>query len=259
MTGLENLIKIGQATEADRRAGQLGLFGGTPETSETDFRLPEATEWTQKEKLSREKDVLGFFLSGHPLQSSKKTLDRYSTHQLDEIGRLEDKQNVIVGGAVNSLRVTITRKGRSAGQKMAMFRIMGLEACSVQAVCFAESFKSVADRIAEDSICLFTAVVDASREEASLRVQKIEPVEDLLADRVTAVILTLVRPDAQLLERLKASVRDLSGSTPLYLSFPGTDDDAELIRCGAQFKIKVDEESLDRLGALVGQKNVHCR
>jgi hypothetical protein len=166
---------------------------------------------------------------------------------------------VKVGGAVAGLRTTVARKGRFAGQKMAMFRIQGLEACSIQAVCFPEDFKNLADRMADDAIGLFTGVLDNSREEPSLRVQQLELVEDLLARRVTSVILTLVAPEESLLSSLRELVREMPGSTPLYLKFTGRNGRAELIRCGANYKIAVTEESLDRLGALVGHDHVHCR
>ncbi|MFH0946166.1 MAG: DNA polymerase III subunit alpha [Planctomycetota bacterium] len=259
LKGLESLVKIGQTTQTDRQAGQLALFGTTPKTSETDFRLPEVPEWPEKEKLAREKAVLGFYLSGHPLRARKKTLDRFSTHQLAELTGLADRAEVTVGGAVAGLRSRITRKGRSAGKKMAMFRIVNDDGGSVSAVCFAEDFENCEQHVEDDAICLFSGLIDSSREEPSLRVRRVEPVEQVLARRVDRVILTLEAADEPFLERLRQIVLELPGEVPLYLKFirPGGDD--QLIRCGSSYKIKVTEESLDALGTLVGQDHVRCR
>ena len=254
---IERLVRIGQRHQADRRAGQLSLFAAAV-SAESDLRLPEVGEWPDREKLAREKDALGFFLTDHPLRSYSVTLARFATHGLTDLTELEDKTEVTIGGVVNAMRITVTKRGRSAGQKMALFRIAGLEGTPVQAVCFSEDYKKAQDALEDDAVCLFTGTIDTQREEPSMRVTMVEPVHEVLTRRVARVILTIDHDDESALGAIRECLGEHRGNVPVYLRFPEADDD-RLVRCGSNFKISVSEESLDAMAMVVGRDNVICR
>ena len=254
---LDKLIKIGHDKQSDQKAGQMSLFGALEESASVDMKLPDVDEWPMREKLRREKEALGLYLSNNPLTQHSKTLRRFSTHEIGLFGELEDRTEVTVGGAVQSLRTVITKKGRSAGKKLAMFRVQGVDGTTCSAVCFAEDYERHAEALIDDEVCLFRGTVDNSRDEISLRVIEATPIESVLARQVQSVIVTLHTPDDDLLGAIKQVIEAHNGSTPVYLSFPGTNgSDRELIRCGQRFKLRVDEDALEALGHVVGQDQV---
>ena len=75
-------MQAGAAAASDRRSGQMGLFGGDdddqPRGAAAD--LPDVPSGTQRERLAKEKEVLGFYLSSHPLAEHEKTLAAYCSH-----------------------------------------------------------------------------------------------------------------------------------------------------------------------------------
>ncbi len=255
---LDLLLRIGQAAQRDRKAGQLTLFGAVAAPA-AGLRLPDVPEWPDREKLAREKAALGFYLSGSPLRSHARTLGWFSSHSLDDLPAASSQDEITVGGMVQGLRTRTTRRGRAAGQKMALFRIAGLDGPPLQAVCFPEDYRRAAQDLADDAICLFSGTLDATREEPTLRVVKVEPFQQILSRRVERVILTVPKPDDELLARIQSCIKRNAGSVPVYLLLPRAQAGHDLIRCGAKFQVKVTEEALDAFAELVGAENVKVR
>ncbi len=112
--GLDVAIETGAAVQRDREIGQVNLFGDASEGGPALPEIPDAAPWTEQERLGHEKEVLGFYVTGHPLQSFAPALARYSdttaTAVADKVGR-----EVRVGGLVTSLRETRTRRGQTMG------------------------------------------------------------------------------------------------------------------------------------------------
>ncbi|MBI4881505.1 MAG: DNA polymerase III subunit alpha [Planctomycetes bacterium] len=255
---LDTLLRIGQAVQRDRKAGQLTLFAASA-APEAGLRLPDVPEWPEREKLAREKAALGFYLSGSPLSAHARTLGWFSSHGLADLPAPGGHAEVTVGGMVQGLRTRTTKRGRAAGQKMALFRITGLEGAPLQAVCFAEDYRRAAQDLVDDAICLFSGTMDASREEPTLRVVKVEPFQQILARRVERVILTVQEPDDPLLARIQACIKKNAGSVPVYLLLQRPQGGHDLVRCGARFQVKVTEEALEAFAELVGAENVKLR
>jgi DNA polymerase-3 subunit alpha len=130
---LDAALETGAAAQRDRDIGQSQLFGG-PAGARGAAVLPDAPPWTEQERLSHEKEVLGFYVTGHPLDAWAAELARFTdasaTTAADRVGR-----EVRVGGLLTLLRETRTRRGAT----MAFGTIEDL-AGSVELVIFAEPF-----------------------------------------------------------------------------------------------------------------------
>ncbi|HEX5066559.1 MAG TPA: DNA polymerase III subunit alpha [Myxococcota bacterium] len=107
---LDAALEAGAASQRDREIGQESLFGGSTGTVRAEPTLAEAAEWTDRQRLEGEKEVLGFYVTGHPLAAVAAELRRFTdTHGGDTEGR--EGRDVRVGGIVTSLRETRTRRG----------------------------------------------------------------------------------------------------------------------------------------------------
>jgi DNA polymerase-3 subunit alpha len=109
-TGLDAALEAGAAAQRDREIGQESLFAlGGSEPAATP-ELPEAPAWTDRQRLAYEKEILGFYVTGHPLAAVEDRLRRFSDVTSDETEGREGRE-VRAGGLLTGLRETRTRRG----------------------------------------------------------------------------------------------------------------------------------------------------
>jgi DNA polymerase-3 subunit alpha len=107
---LDAALEAGAASQRDREIGQASLFGATPGSARPEPALAETAEWSDRQRLEGEKEVLGFYVTGHPLAAVAAQLRRFTdTTCADRAGR--EGRDVRVGGIVTALRETRTRRG----------------------------------------------------------------------------------------------------------------------------------------------------
>jgi DNA polymerase-3 subunit alpha len=132
--GLDAALEAGAAAQRDRAIGQKSLFGERAGVGAPEPPLPEAPPWTDQERLANEKDVLGFYVTGHPLGAVAGALRRFAdVTAANSEGR--EGREVRAGGLLVSLRETRTRRGDT----MAFASLEDLEG-SFDLVVFAEPY-----------------------------------------------------------------------------------------------------------------------
>ena len=127
---IDRALQGGASAAADRRSGQKGLFGDdeedTPETIAKD--LPDLPEWDQKDRLAKEKEVLGFYLTSHPLAEHAKKLTAYCSHTTVEATALKHREKVMLGGMIASIKHSHTKNPKpGAPSRYAMFDLEDTE------------------------------------------------------------------------------------------------------------------------------------
>jgi len=113
LAAVESAVEIGQRAWRDRRNGQAGLFAAAwhePETVESP--LPNVPEWGLQQKLAYEKEVLGFYVTGHPLDQYAEKIKELATHTSDTLEDLPRGAEVAVGGLLTSIQRRRNRDGR---------------------------------------------------------------------------------------------------------------------------------------------------
>jgi len=106
---LENLLEWSRETQKTRINGQKGLFEGMKFSN--DFKLFSAVPASKKEKLSWEKELLGLFVSSHPLEGFRKILEK-KTVSISKISAIPVSRRVKIGGVISSIKKIITRMGK---------------------------------------------------------------------------------------------------------------------------------------------------
>jgi DNA polymerase-3 subunit alpha len=108
--GLDTALEAGAALQRDREIGQESLFGGTGGAPATEPQLVDAPPWTDRQRLEYEKEVLGFYVTGHPLAAVAPLLQRFANVSAGETEG-KDGREVRAGGIITALRETRTRRG----------------------------------------------------------------------------------------------------------------------------------------------------
>ncbi|MFA9480165.1 DNA polymerase III subunit alpha [Phycisphaerales bacterium AB-hyl4] len=185
LEALDAAIQAGQRAAKDRTSGQMNFFGGLAEEAEADtgtvveapaVTLPRVEPWSTNEALKYEKEVLGFYVSSHPLDQHGDALYRYSSCTIEQISQLAAEVQVTVGGMLTRVRPTFVKKGRSAGQKMAMLTIEDGKN-SIDAVVFADTYATTYHALELDKVVFLKGKVDRRREEPSIVVDQVVPIE----------------------------------------------------------------------------------
>ncbi|WP_161889237.1 DNA polymerase III subunit alpha [Pontibacter russatus] len=110
MSLLEKAVRYGNNYQAEQQAAQQSLFGGSAAVASPLPKIPEVHIWTQAEMLRREKEVVGFYMSGHPLDQFKLEIDSYCTCPLDKIEEYKNR-DVNVAGMVSEVVIRTAKNG----------------------------------------------------------------------------------------------------------------------------------------------------
>lgn len=109
--GYEKFIERSESARKDKDLGQESLFGLIEDSSEEKLELPVVEPWSPSARLNCEKEVLGFYLSDHPLNGYGAVLGRLTTCEISDLSKFETKKRVLIGGIIGQFREMFTRKG----------------------------------------------------------------------------------------------------------------------------------------------------
>ncbi len=260
MAAIDRAMQSGAAVLADRKSGQRGLFEGDSDdsASATNVALPNLPEFPEKEKLAMEKEVLGFYLTSHPLSQHEATLRTFCSHTSTQLANLEHRTEVLVGGLLAAIKFSHTKNPRpgSTHTKYAMWDLEDLDGI-VRCILWPEQFAEFGELVKADAILALRANVDRrpGAEEINLIVQELIPFEELSA-RFSNGVLIRVREDVHgtdVLTPLREIVRGYPGTKPLRLRLELADGSCVTMMCGS--RVTLDPELGRRVNDLLGQGN----
>ncbi len=192
VAAMESAIQAGQRAASDRDSGQMNFFGGAAGDDAPDalpeVTLPNITPWSKQELLKHEKAVLGFYVSSHPMDEHRDTLQRYSTCSIADVAQLRAETQVILGGMLTRVRPTFTR---ASGKKMAHLTLED-KTGPIDAVVFPRTYDVVAPLLENDRIVFLQGKVDRKRETPQLLVDEVIPIENA-AEQLTRAVMIVLR------------------------------------------------------------------
>src|ERR1035437_2158642 len=177
LEALDDAMAAGQATQRDRLSGQTSLFDMGSDAGALDRPLPQVPEALSRERLHWEKELLGLYLSEHPLGSMADQIAQFVTaYSSDLKDESLDGQRVVMGGIVTGLRTVMTR----AKDTMAVATFEDLQG-TVEVVVFPRMYVTSGATFAEGAILLVAGRVDHRGEETSLLADAVWVWEDAAA------------------------------------------------------------------------------
>ncbi len=149
LLALDGAIESGNRAAKDRDCGQAGLFGGGPEEEHPEPALPRANDWTLKEKLQGEKELLGFYVTGHPLDNYEEKIADLATHDSTKLEGLEKGNEVALCGMITGVQKRRNREG-----KPWISFVIEDRAGSIDAMVFTTQYEKLAPAVVEDQAVL---------------------------------------------------------------------------------------------------------
>ncbi len=180
VASIEQALSAGASLAADKAAGQGALFGlGAPVATASKpaaGTLARATPWNEAETLAFEKEVIGFYVSSHPLDRWRKWSSAFTTTTTAGTKELTQDTRVVLAAMVQSSRTLVVKQGRSAGQKMAILTVEDLSgAC--EAVVFTEAFARYGHLAEAEKVVFVLGRIDTKKGEPQIIVDRLAPIE----------------------------------------------------------------------------------
>ena len=147
MAVTDSAMEHAQKTQKDAALGQHGLFGvfQQDDAPQAEKPLPNIPDWDEHQRLGHEKEILGFFITGHPLEKYREKLldfNALSTTEVAELKSSTGRDEVLIGGILKNIRVAKSKKGDLYAQGQ-LEDMNG----SVDVLCFADAYKRLADKL----------------------------------------------------------------------------------------------------------------
>ncbi len=240
--------KVSGPIVSDRRAeaaGQFSLFGGDAEVAQIDESVLAGEEFDKPELLRFEKEMLGSFVSDHPLLEVADALRAQSTHEIGDLDGADDGELVTVGGIIGG----VNRKFTKRGEPYAQFRLEGL-AAGVEVVAFPSVYEADPDLIAPDRIVVVGGRIDRRGRELQIRANDVR--EPIIEGRTPTPVeassvvndLTAAACTDAVLSKMAELLRSRPGPAPVRVRFHST----EGVR-----PLDMGEFRVDSSGALMGE------
>ncbi|MBA4031983.1 MAG: DNA polymerase III subunit alpha [Planctomyces sp.] len=277
---IERAVQSAQALQRDKLRGQKNLFGGDDDAADPSEKassavLPETIEWSHREKLAHEREVLGFYLTSHPLTEQAEHIGRYTSHKALQLADLEDGVEVVLGGMVSSIKKATTKKpSRNGHSKYVNFDLEDPTGV-VRCIMWPEQFANAGEKVVADEIRFVKGKVDKRSREPNVVIDQIWTLEEIERDFTKSIAIKFQRGlhDARVIQRVKDILGKHPGKSEVIIVVDSVDADepTQRLRYMAQkpLGVKVScnrdlrDELLDALGeghiSLVAEKRVSQR
>jgi DNA polymerase-3 subunit alpha len=208
----------------DRAMGQDSLFISDDDdaTSVTYPTLPAATPLSRSEKLALEREVLGIYVSDHPLRGLERILTKQATHNCGEIAELEEGQAVKLSGVIASTRAILTKTGKKM-MSLTLEDFGGITRCIV----FASSYEKFRDILHKDKLVVINGEItinerggEKSSEIRLFDVKELDGSLDMVLDETPmsgSVLVKLGRATQSDMHRLYSLLKDHPGDHEVYI------------------------------------------
>ncbi len=175
-TRLPALMEAAQEDARRRESGQFSLFGGGvgAAAAKPGARQAEAPAWSRRERLTYEREALGFYITGHPLDEFAGEVSLYANVSTTGIGSLKAGAEVKVGGIVSALKEKTTKRG----EKMAIVTLEDLDGI-VEVVVFPEAYRANREALAADGPIFLVGRVDADETSSKVIAEEIFRMEHI--------------------------------------------------------------------------------
>jgi DNA polymerase-3 subunit alpha len=258
---IDRALQAGSAAAADRRSGQMGLFGDDEEeTADAVARdLPIVPPWDPRESLAKEKEVLGYYLTSHPLAEHQQKLQAYCSHTTTQAALLKNRTEVMLGGMIAAIKHSHTKNPKpGAPSKYAMFDLEDTDGM-MRCICWPEQFAQFGKLIEADAICVLRGAIDKREgsEEANFIVNEVIPLSELEARYTRGIRVRLYEEThgVKKLEMLYEILRGYPGECQFELMLCLADGRRLSCRCD-NFRVANNPEMKNRVEELLGADNI---
>jgi DNA polymerase-3 subunit alpha len=257
IAALDQALHEAQLRQQDRASGQESLFGDPSQAQAAPPpSLPDVEPWSESDRLAKEKEVVGFFISGHPLQRFRDEAQLFGTRTTATLG-VWSEHRVTAAVVVTAVKRRISKKTGAEYARLTLEDFHG----TAEAIVFPDAWGKLSSVIVPDAALLLTggySTRDRGEDRAPFIVELAQPLEGLRTSGAMGVAVEWSKgdgPDGDAARALKALCAAHPGPAPVFVEWSdGNGATAHLRARGTQ--VALEEDFLDALRQLVGGDRV---
>ena len=253
---LDTLLRYGALYQQEQAQAMNSLFGGANEVEIAHPPVPKAERWPAIEKLNRERDLVGIYLSAHPLDEYDVVLNNLCNTHCSEIGRdadktvLEKREEITFGGIVTKV---VERFSQKSGKPFGFVTIEDFESSGELAL-FGDDWLRWNNMLKENYTVYVTAKMTERFRNSGmkeLKVQNVEQLYDVKAKRIERLTLTMNAYDItdETVANLTSMIQANTGDTPLFVQINTGGPEDNILLGSKAYKVNVDRKFLQSLAA----------
>lgn len=260
LASIEDVLSYASRKQEEERLNQVSLFGNG--SSGGGFvhepKLRDCPPWTNIERLNKERELIGFYLSGHPLDRFKEDVQLFANHSLsiDELSDMKERENIKVVAIITSVKRITDRKGRP----MAFVQVEDLQGSS-EVLVFSEVYDRNQGLIAPDTVILIEGTVSQRDSQPKIIANSLERVENLREKFQSQLQLNINLDTSEIsdddLKEMANLFGSYAGETPVKLQIKSTYSSKPIKMNVRKYVVEPTNELLKELRNVVGQESVH--
>jgi len=255
MASLDKIMDISQALQRDRDNGQISIFhamGSNGAGAVAAIELPQIEEWHESQLLSYEKEAIGFYISGHPLEKYMKELKYLTNTDTNDIKEKQDEAEVSIAGIVTVVREINTKKG----DRMAFATLEDLNG-SLEVILFSDVYKNSSSYLGGDVPVIVKGKIDKGEDSVKIIASALYPLEQAKAAFVNTVHIKADanRIKADSMEKIRGVFNIHTGKSPVYFHLLWSDREV-VVAASDEFKVDSSEKFIKDIETLLGEGSV---
>ena len=256
MSLIDRCMEAGHRLQTDRELGQVSLFDIVSGDFEPVILVEPMEDYPASEILSMEREMLGFYISGHPMEVYRSKIDRFISHHIAELEHVKDGESVIIAGIITNIKPTVTKR-----KEMMAYVTLEDTTGSAVVMVFPRSYNQYAPLLDLEKVLIVKATVRQQEEEIRLFCENIQEVDETLLKEVEEQPLAgkvcLRLPECEDVDKLLLRIRGVfsryPGGCPVYLDFGNGD----VLRIDGKLWVKVSQDLVSDLSLLCGTDNIN--
>ena len=245
---MEKAVEVAAQKQKDELTGQLGLFGEVEMQQADDIALPNIPEWPKDQILALEKEITGFYITGHPLDQYREKLNKYSNiNQLNNENY--DGKTVKIAGLITSLKRLTTKKG----DNMCFLEVEDFTD-KIEVVVFPKIFYQSTNLLAVDVPVIISGKVNANDETAKILADRILAIDDEVKDVKITILPELETPEC--LDAVKNIMLQNKGENIVYLYFVSS---KKIIKTEKRFWVDLSEKFKRDITKILGENSIQIK
>ncbi len=251
---LDRILEFASKMHKEKAKGQMSFFDNG--FSQNSFRstadnLPHVKEWPQPQLLAFEKEMLGFYITGHPLARYAHQLKRFTTSSTNNLFQYGDGQEIKIVGLIAKIKQTITRAKQ---EKMAILKLEDLEGV-VEVLVFPVAFQKVARYIQPNTVVLVNGRLNLKEETPKIIANDLFPMDEIYK-LITSMNINLSGIRENLFETLKELLTHYPGKVPIYLHLDTPAKSRIHLVVGEGLYVLPSEKLIQDIESLLGEDRI---
>lgn len=249
---VETALDFSHKAQNSKMSSQSNLFGGDDEIHLTEPDLPEIAPWSERENLAREREVIGFYVTGHPLRKFELEYKSFATIHIGETEELKELADIRACGVITELKTKIDKSGRT----MAFFRVDDFTG-SCECLMFSKIYSEFGKFLKEEESILLYGDLESSGDTVKMHVKKITPLNEAIFVQTESLklLLTVGSSTAEKLIHIKDLLIKHPGNIPVFIQL---DENGKKPRIFAlkEIRINPDEVLISSIIKILGDDSV---